>query len=741
MHSQLCQEEVDTSRPDNLEQAKRVIERCSELGVHHILWSARDSRVVTYEQATDGWSWGASLWLTMGEKIVSGEWLPSSSKAVLPPSLASLLEFAESKNVSLCPYVYPSLGLGRGLNGSEAWLFGSEGIHCDKIPCSKGVSSRLANREYQDFLSQELLAFIEKTGSLGMGFDYTFINDAEASMYSQWAGWRRILSTVLSKGPEGLQVDNRQQNHEWGPWMWVATGSYAEPLQSDEQPESWTAFTPDLHTARLTANRMREMNFDYRMNKLCPAATAPGFFSHQSDMLNVTGDRAWDSNRFIRDFDFFGYKFALLSSIGSAGLNSVVNTLPARDAEEFEKFPQEDIYFIRDWLAWTDSHRGLLRGQRPLPIAPGHGKVDGSYAFHGPFGTPCSESIVEQDGSAAAADGCPGYVFLYNPNGKTLTPEPIMLGPTVGIDCATMPGETAHVMEVYPQNRTVAVVKCGATWSPDSLAGKSALVVRITFQKTNDDEENNQMETPVVVGLEGAATFVATTGALEVTGLRGERGTTQRVKVLGAVGVRSLTVNGLSGVDFTHDTLAASTELSIQFSGGAAFNQSQEVDGSWDATRRTFTGSFSVPSWVFSQLKARNSSYPIAWEENDLSASWLSPGRLLLFLEAAVSTEPEAGLPRVTQGSYTPPTTPISLTVDGDTVPTLKSYNCRGLHRENCFSGFYWDLTAVKPDATHKLELKFGENYTALGDGGESMIDLGLYFDNVEAELTDEVVH
>jgi hypothetical protein len=48
-----------------------------------------------------------------------------------------------------------------------------------------------------------------------MGFDYTFINnDAEASMYSQWAGWRRILSTVLSKGPEGLQVDNRQQNHE-----------------------------------------------------------------------------------------------------------------------------------------------------------------------------------------------------------------------------------------------------------------------------------------------------------------------------------------------------------------------------------------------------------------------------------------------------------------------------------------------------------------------------------------------
>ena len=44
------------------------------------------------------------------------------------------------------------------------------------------------------------------------------------------------------------------------------------------------------------------------------------------------------------------------------------------------QFPASDLEFIRKWLAWTDQHKGLLRGQRPLPIAPGHGKVDGSYA-------------------------------------------------------------------------------------------------------------------------------------------------------------------------------------------------------------------------------------------------------------------------------------------------------------------------------------------------------------------------
>ena len=312
-----------------------------------------------------------------------------------------------------------------------------------------------------------------------------------------------------------------------------------------------------------------------------------------------------------------------------------------------------------------------------------------------------------------------------------------------------MPGETATVMEVYPQNRTVATLNCGAVWSPDSLAGKSARVVRVTFGKAaaqppangkgsrQKEQEQEQEVTaggaPVLVGLEGSAAFDVATGALELRGMRGERGTTQRVTVLGAAGVRSVAINGLSVAAFAHDTAAASTELAVRFGGGAAFNQSQEVSGAWDATRSMFSGSFYVPSWVFSQLKARNASYPIAWEENDLSASWLSPGRLLLFLEAAVSAEPAPGLPRVDQGSYTPPTTPVSLTVGGGAVATLKSYNCRGLHRENCFSGFYWDLTAVKPDVVHKLELKLGGG--KLGAG----VDLGLYFDNVETELTAEL--
>ena len=63
-----------------------------------------------------------------------------------------------------------------------------------------------------------LQAFVDLAGADGAGFDYTFTNDGASSQYAQWAGWRRILSTVLSTR-KSMQIDNRQTNHAWGPWM------------------------------------------------------------------------------------------------------------------------------------------------------------------------------------------------------------------------------------------------------------------------------------------------------------------------------------------------------------------------------------------------------------------------------------------------------------------------------------------------------------------------------------------
>ena len=61
-------------------------------------------------------------------------------------------------------------------------------------------------------------------------------------------GIREAAAAV--NGPTATYVvDNRQSNHQWGPFMWAA-GSYAEPMQSDEQPESWQAVVPDPSTDR-----------------------------------------------------------------------------------------------------------------------------------------------------------------------------------------------------------------------------------------------------------------------------------------------------------------------------------------------------------------------------------------------------------------------------------------------------------------------------------------------------------
>ena len=45
--------------------------------------------------------------------------------------------------------------------------------------------------------------------------------------------------------------------------------------------------------------------------------------------------------------------------------------LPARDEQEYSKFPAEDVAFVQDWLAWADDHVcPPLRTLSPYLIPP-----------------------------------------------------------------------------------------------------------------------------------------------------------------------------------------------------------------------------------------------------------------------------------------------------------------------------------------------------------------------------------
>eukprot|EP00038_Savillea_parva_P012565 m.205502 g.205502 ORF g.205502 m.205502 type:complete len:209 (+) comp22964_c0_seq1:75-701(+) len=189
---------------------------------------------------------------------------------------------------------------------------------------------------------------------------------------------------------------------------------------------------------------------------------------------------------------------------------------------------------------------------------------------------------------------------------------------------------------------------------------------------------------------------------------------------------------------FVHDPTRRETTVRLAMGGGPTFSPSQVLNGTW--TFSPTGGSFStnalhVPKWVMEQLARRNMTYPVPWNENDLSASWLSPGRLLLFLEASPSAVPSTGLPNVGANTALPPTTKVTAWLNGatTTVPTLQSFNCRGLHRPDCFNGFYFDLTTLTPDTNHAFRVDVvAPNLAAM--------DVALVFDNVEMETAGPAV-
>lgn len=249
------------------------------------------------------------------------------------------------------------------------------------------------------------------------------------------------------------------------------------------------------------------------------------------------------------------------------------------------------------------------------------------------------------------------------------------------------------VTEVYPMVRHVTTVACGGVWSPPVLAGKSAVVYNLSFVPAapwpattattpSTTAHNNgtnppcHSDRPLLLGVPGTAVYNTTTQTLTVINVVGERGTTVDVRVLGLCNVTRVLLASSTARDrsetmhttwaptptvshpFVHDPTRRETTVRIAMGGGPTFSPSQVLNGTW--TFSPTGGSFSanalhVPAWVMEQLARRNTTYPVPWNENDLSASWLSPGRLLLFLEASPSAVPSTGLPNVGANTALPP--------------------------------------------------------------------------------------
>ena len=688
----------------------------------------------------------------MGQKLRMGEWAPGDP---LPDSLREMLDHFKLRGVKPVAYVYPILAFLKGTltNGtSPPWVVPgtyelsnhATGSHAalplgteEAIPYSNGPwRACLASPELQSWLPKTLLAFAKQTGAGGFSFDYTYFEQHGAfhtpgphafyaSQYAQWAGWRTILA-ALQADPTACDgsrcvVDNRQQNHAWGPWMWVQGGTYAEPLMSDEQPGSWMFYEADLHTDRLSANRQRQVGWNYRQLEFCPAETLPGFALHQTDRAPTAAQRAicpdgrCSSAARVRDFDLLGYRYSLLSSIGSAGLNNVICGLPARDTEEFRLLPKEDLAFFRSWLQWTDQHVGLLRHTRALPglSVPSYGALDGV------------SMVGEGD------DALHGAIFLFNPTSDELS-YTIPFNASLGLACPDGAGSPVQLLirhaggserSFLPSN--LSVVPCGSSLKFSILPTTAAFLSFSPYMPPPEASGSSSSELLVLGAAVESATYDDIHGVLALHQMRGEVGTDAAITAVlppRAKGVGTVLLNGRKVAFSSGDRLGGSATVRVAGRWGATaseprFRRNARLcdSSSKHLVGGVFTCQVSVPASVFHQLAVRNASFPLTYDlgpnsTNDAGTPWLAPGRLLLWVKYRGLISDALN---------------VSGTVNGQPILVRKAYNTI-VPSARRFIGHFADVTNLfKPGATQMVKLTLPTTGTwttrtgALSAGGD----------------------
>ncbi len=658
--------QIDIGTAEGRAEYKRVLDVAAELGAEYAIFAPTNSDLARREDSTDDWSWENLLWVGFGQKIRKNEWSPKSG--AIPPSVREMLDYASGKNVKLLAYVYPVLAFSQ----NPSWLTA-------RANNPKRLYGNLGYRSLQDWLIETLVAFHDRLGLGGFSFDHAFLNIDGTSRYAQWAGWRRVMEELRRRIPD-IVIDGRQAYHLYGPWGWLA-GSFPHPTFNDEQPESFVPF-PDLHFDRVSADRERWTAYRYRNYEFAPSELVPGFITHQTSRGDDTGempekktDRGVMLLPFrVRDWDYLGWRYSLLSSIAVAGWNNVIDMIPARDVEEHKAFSEADRKWFRKWIDWTNTNKEYLRHTRTIIGQPAIGKIDGT----------------------SAITGDRGFIFLFNPNGRRLSAD-IVLDSTIGLSARG----PIQLRELYPlENRLLAKPGIGPWSAGDrvsvSVDGGSALVLEVGPAPASSAE--TLYGAPGTLSVSGTVeTDAAKRGApprsrhvIAIEGVRGEAGSSQELLVTLPAGAGSPTGVSVNGQDVTFTrTPAGALSIPVTFA-GSAFRKLEEIvpyDPSFAGG--TCSARFTVPQRIFDQLAARRRAWPIPWTSEDYRTTWLAPERLLLFVQIA---EPD-------------PNWEASLTIDGRTVELRKAYSAvRTAPRT--FVGFYADLSLIAPDREHTLELK-----------------------------------
>ncbi|CAF1457659.1 unnamed protein product [Rotaria sordida] len=566
--------QIDISTQHGIDQYRRLIDRCSQLGIKSINFAPSNNNVSSRQDSTDIWGWESVLFLTLGQKIRLEQWKPIRDS--LPLSIAQMLDYARSKQVKLVAYVYPQLGY-RSKGIDQAWLYSSS--NC------KDMCASLASVKFQKYFLQLLIDFAQVTDIAGYAWDYNFFYDPRYSEYSSWRGWQWIRTELLLALPH-LIMDHRQNSQNDGPWSWVNLNGYTAPLLMDENPETYSILYPSLHTDKISADFMRQQNSELRIEHFASMDFIPGFLAHQTERYLTDGTLSWLDNN-VRDFDLMGLSYTLLSNIATAGLNPIHSYLPARDLEEFNLVPKELLQFWSNWLQWTDGHVEEIRNGIPFNN--------------------------EQDWSLMKLNGLDGFLFLFNPNYQQINRTVVFDG-KLNLQQPNISGYWL-IKEIYPQERFLTIINYNMNMT-FLLDGQSVTVYQIIFTLTVDP--------PIILGLTGNASIVNET-ILKLDNVCGESGTELAHEIVIILPNERLIANVyLNGIEKKFQQKGQFIWLTefVSFP-GLYLPRSAQVRNN----------TIIISDLLLQQLRKRQSDYPIRWSEKELNdASWLGPHRLLLFI-------------------------------------------------------------------------------------------------------------
>lgn len=678
VHVPWCENDyqIDVATPAGRTGWKRILDQCAAVGVTHTLFTPANSSVAPLKDNADAWGWENCLWLGLGQKIRKGEW--NITRDPIPPSIQEMLDYAQARRVKLVAYAYPTLGWKQNPEWT-AWCGGKTGGY---VGADTGV------RSFQDWFVDQLVAFQKRTGIGGYSFDHWWIayepkdGTHPTSKYAQWFGCRRILEELRRRIPD-VVIDGRQQYQWFGAWTWLG-GSYPHPTTNDEQPGSFENF-PDLHFSRVSGDRQRWASWYYHQEQFTPWELVPGYMTHQTPRSDAQGrcvrDRAFHS----RDWDYLGWRYSVLCSIATAPFNHVVNLLPARDETEFSHFRPEDQRWLRDWMAWTDTHRATLMQLRPILGPPVLGRVDGT---------------------AAIRDNR-GFVFLFNPNYREL-PATFALDASLGLTG----GDDFVLRELYPCAGRLRGKPGAGVWHYGEqvclpLKGPEALVLELVPAA--------EVKRPALLNARGQAALKS--GTLTLTGVEGEVGHKVDLAVLLPRNrtVSRVRLNGREVSAFGCSNSVAN--LSATFA-GTRFDHCQQAGADPGRTSNTlYRAEVTVPARVFAQLAERRRAWPVPYTAEELLATWRGSDRLLLYVHLADPDDKWI----------------VGLKLNGQPVSVQKAYSdVFPLGRERTFTGFYADVSELKADTRYDVEVVLPPNLQP----GQFQ---GLFFENVAAAYTTEL--